>query len=329
MLGKLGRLKMASGTKDVSEYRELVTMLRMLRRGRRWDVLSLVVNRHVKPLELFDLFQRGRLDLAPTADHMRPLKLTVTRWLEGLDLKPSTRKQYDWTLSHFGTTDTTLGQVPVLLEQARTTALRDGKRSGFINLLSTVRQLLIWAVGERHALLEDVDRIHALRVERRKGNPQDPDSLRRIATSLQELGPMLWAFAMTGMRRDEYFKGRYQVKADRVLIHGTKTKAAERVVFLAYPITPRRCSYDHWRIRLAAVTGGEVRTHDLRYSFQRLSEDAGISYRRIRYYMGHSVQDVGELYGRGRGFTNYLRRDAELFRTELGAAPDIGLAVTG
>jgi hypothetical protein len=328
-LGKLGRYKAASGTDDVALYRDLVAMLRQLRRARQWDVLALVVQRQVAPLELYDAYVRGRLETLATADDLRPLAGTITRWLERLDRAASTAKQYTWLLGHFGDERATLADVPQLLEEARLAALRSGHRTRFNGLRVAVRQLLAWAVTAEHRLYRAVARIEPLRVERRQGNPQTVDALRALATALADLGPMAWALALTGMRRGEYFGRRFEVRADRLLVHGTKSKAAERTVPLAYPIAAPSCSYDHFADRVRAVSANALRVHDFRYTFTRWCEDAGIATARIRWYLGHASAggDVTMLYRTARGFTEYLGRDAERLRAFVGEPPRRALEV--
>lgn len=326
-LGKLGRMKRASGTTDPRLFTDVKTMIRMLRKSRRWEVLALLANGHVAPLELHDAFVRGELDELPSADDLRLLRGTVDRWLETLDRAPATAKQYRWLLAQLGSGSDTLAHVPTLLQRARQDALRSGKRTLFNNLASAVRMMLAWAVGDAHRLYMETARVEALRVERRKGNPQSLDDLRALATRLGNMGPMAWALALTGMRRGEYFGRRFEVLADRIAVHGTKSKAADRVVFLPYPVTaPLRC-YDHFRRVLSDVSGARVIPHDLRYTFKRWGEDAGIPERRLKWYMGHAVKDVSDLYSRGRGFTEYLVTDAGRMRDFLGERPAMGLEV--
>jgi hypothetical protein len=50
----------------------------------------------------------------------------------------------------------------------------------------------------------------------------------------------------------------------------------------------------------------------------RWCEDAGVPELRIRYYAGHAVKDVSELYRRGRGFAEHLAADARRIREWLG-----------
>lgn len=320
-LGKLGRYKAASGTDDLRLFQDVKAMIRVLRKNRRWDVLALLVNRHIRPLELHDAFIRGDLNDLPSPDDLRSLQSTADRWVAQLDRKPTTRKQYRWHIAQLG--EGSLGQLPLLLEKARTQALKTGKKSKFNDLCSAVRGMLAWAVKPSHALYQRVEEIEALRVKRRKGNPQTPDEVTAIATAMGDLGSICWDLSVTGMRRGEYFPEIYEVKPDRILIHGTKTENAERVVFKAYPITGPRCGYGHFRKVLSRVTAERVITHDFRYTFMRWCGQAGIEWPRIKWYAGHSVKDVTESYFRGRGFADELGPDAGRFRGFLGESPTL------
>lgn len=327
-LGKLGRFKAASGTTDPSLFRDVVGTIRSLRAARQWDLLSLLVNRQVHPLELHRAVIQQRVGVLPTPEDLLPIGPVAERWLANLDRATSTRRQYTWRLAHFGAPGARLADVPQLLEAARAQAIGDGKRVAFNGLRITVRRLMDDMLGLDHQLTRRAHAIRPLRATHRLGNPQSVDEVRALTMQLGPYGPSFWALCLTGMRQAEYFRRRYEVKPECIVIHGTKTHAAERVVPRVYPISDPIVGYDRFRQVLADVTRA-VRVHDTRYTFTRWCDDAGVPTPRLSWYLGHAAPDVTARYGRGRGFVEYLTADAEKLRGFLGDAPVKGLAIVG
>lgn len=326
-LGKLGRLKRASGTADATVYRDVVMTLRRLRRDGAWDLLALVYNRLVTPLELCQSVWQQRTDELPSAEDARPLTTVIAHWTASLDRVPRTVADYRQMLLRLTTADARLSDLPTLLARARAQAMHTGRRSTFNHLWSAARTMLLHELGPEHRLTKAVRRIEALRVDRRKGNPQSPNQVRAIAGQMGRHAPALWALCLTGMRRGEYFNRRFTVLPDRVAIRGTKTATAVREIPKAYPVSAPTCRFRAFGRHLAEASGETVRIHDLRYTWMRWCEEAGIPEVRIRWYAGHAVKDVSELYRRGRGFTEHLVQDAERLRTWLGEPPSLQLEV--
>jgi hypothetical protein len=320
-LGKLGRLKRASGTSDLVIFRDVRTTLVRLRRERRWDLLALVVNRLVTPLGLCEAIWGGRQDELPTGAEAQPLRQVVDRWIAGLDRAPVTRREYERMLLRVATERARLADVPLILARERALAMRTGKRAAFNRLYAALRTLLRHVVGPDHRLLREVQRVEWLRESPRQGNPQSVDAVRSLAGKLGRHAPTLWALCLTGMRRGEYFGRRFTVLPDRIAIRGTKTRAAAREVPRPYPVESPTCEYRWFKGLLSEASGGAVRVHDLRYTYQRWLEEAGVPEVRIKCYAGHAVRDVSELYRRGRGFAEHLAGDAEKLRAWFGSPP--------
>lgn len=326
-LGKYGRFNRATGTKDQEKAKDITATLRRLARERRYDLLGPMVQGIVTPLELHEAIWRQRADQLPTIENVWPLHRMARRWVEQLDRADRTRDEYERVLLALGDDDTKLEHVPGLLAEARSAAMKSGKRPTFNRLHSAVSMLFQSLLGEQHALTGAIARVERLTEDRREGNPQSLAQVHAIVQGLGEHGANCWPLSLTGMRTDEYFQRRYRPVADAAEILGTKSKAAKRAVPLAYPITAPTCSADHFRHRLHTLTDGEVRPHDLRYTFMRWAENAGIPDLRIRWYAGHAVKSVSELYRRGRGFQEFLREDAERLRAYFGEPPASGLRV--
>lgn len=326
-LGKLGRYKAASGTKDPELFRDVVRTIRILRDEYppRYDVLALLVRGELAPLDLHHAYTHGELATLPTSDERRPLIEVVRRWIRTLDRATRTVDGYEELLLGLG--EIALLELPARLADRRAAALESGKRRSFNLLLTAARMLVKGTLGARHRLYEAIERVEALRVERRQGNPQTVAQIRALAAALGDHGDAVWALALSGMRRGEYFGGRWRLLEDRIAITGTKTAAAVREAPRIYPIAAPSCKADTLNHLVSEATNSQVRLHDLRYTYMRWLEEAGVAALRINWYAGHTVRNVGELYRRGRGFAEHLAKDAERVREWLGDPPKIGLAV--
>jgi hypothetical protein len=325
-LGKLGRYKAASGTDDVALYRDLVAMLRQLRRARQWDVLALVVQRHMRPLDLYDAYARGELEDLPSPEQVQPIGRAVTRWLRNADVSDRTRHDYAARLTF--APDAQIRRLPELLNGARGEAIRSGKRQTFNNQLTAARAFIRDVFGRHAKLLEAFPQ--ALDVTHREGNPQEPGQIRALAQQLP-YPDELWALCLTGMRQSEYW-GTWEALTDRVQIAGVKGRHGQplpRVVPLVYRPARPRVAYSTFYKALVRDSGGALNVHDLRKTAQRWWEDAGVPDWRISLYAGHARgrQSLATIYRKPRDLTRLLVEDADRLRAWLGEPPSAGLRV--
>ena len=327
-LGKLGRYKQASGTADREEFAALNGMLTRLKRDRRWDVLALLVQRVVTPLELYDAFYRGELNALPTADELRALPRAVETWLERADLAPLSRANYEKRLVYPSGSKVT--ELPALLRAARDEALRTGKLQRFNNHLSAARAFVRDTFEPEHRLRKALAALTPFDVTHRPGNPQEPDQVRILARDFP-YADELWALCLTGMRESEYW-GSWEVLSDRIQIAGAKGRRGQslpRVVPLVYrPARPRRACSTFYKA-LVRASDKALNVHDLRKTAQRWWEDAGVPDWRVSLYAGHARgrKSLETIYRKPRDLTRLLVEDAERIRTWLGDPPQVGLRV--
>lgn len=318
-LGRLGRVKRASGTTDLNVFADLKVTIKRLRTDRRWDLLALIANGHVTPLELCEAVWNAKLGELPTAEDAQPLKRLVEIYVAGLDLNPRTVAERTRNLEKLAGTGATVAALPRLLETARRAALKAGTRSMFNHVLSDARMLVETMLGPDHPVTKAVFRVEELNVEKRDGNPQTPEQVQALAMKLGRHGHMVWSLCLSGMRVREYLSRRWTNEADRITIAGSKTKAGKnRVAPLAYPLTQPTVQYRRFKQLVHDASEGTVTCHDFRYTWMRWLGDAGVDRDRIRWYAGHQVVDVNEMYRRGRGFHAHLGPDGEALRTWLG-----------
>ena len=332
--GKVGRVKVASGTTDPRVHRQLNDMVTRLKVERRWDLLALLQRGLVAPLELFDALGRGTLAQLPTADDVRPFASAVARWLPELDVSPLTREQYQGDLERFGKArpTATLAEIPSMLRAARATALQQDKRTTFNHTRAALFSFLRDVLGSEHRITKEARQVNQLKTTPRPGNPLTPEQVRAFAVVLGKHASTLWSLALTGMRRGEYWGERkWAVGLDRVDVFGTKSKAARRTVPLVFPIYPPTIGYWRFLRILQQATNGAVNVHDLRKTFASWCESSAIPQWRIDFYMGHArPSDLARLYQMPRDMTPILREDAERLRGWLGdEPPQVKLTATG
>jgi len=124
------------------------------------------------------------------------------------------------------------------------------------------------------------------------------------------------------MRPCEYWQeygASWEELEEWIVIHGTKTRGADRPVPLVFAAKPMRAK----RVfGLALHKQGLITPYDLRRCYARWCEDAGISRTRIRLYMGHREQDMTDTYqGYEKGLEEHLVSDAGLLKDYVGKIP--------
>ncbi len=324
--GKLGRIKLASGTTDPDVFDELNAMITRLKRDRRWDLLGLLAQRLVSPLDLADAVYRGQTGTLPAPEELRPVSRAVATWLETADLSPRTKDDYAVRLTVAPTV--TIAKLPDVLRADRAAAIASGKRSTFNNRLDAARSFLRDVVTPMHRLYLALPA--PLELTRREGNPQEPERIRALALGWQH-ADILWALCLTAMRQSEYW-GTWEVLSDRITIQGAKGRLGApmpRVVPLVYRPARPAVAYSTFFHQLSERTDGQVNVHDLRKTAQRWWEDAGVLDWRISLYAGHAKgrKSLATIYRKPRDLTRLLQEDADRIRTWLGDPPQIGLRV--
>lgn len=337
MCGKLGRLKVASGTMDPEEFDALNGMITKLKKDRRWDLLGLLVRpgedlpAPVTPLELLDAVYRGELAALPSAEELRALRPAIERWLPIADIAETTRTGYEQSLLKLVPEGAKIVELPGLLRDQRVRAIAAGRRPTFNRLLMAARSFAA-TFGDEHKLCRAVRAILPLEESPREGNPQEPDEIRALAQRFK-WADELWALCLTGMRRLEYWGAhRWEVTSDRVKIAGAKGRRGQplpRVAPLIYRPAAPRVGYSGFYHDLQDATGKTLNVHDLRKTYQRWLEDAGVPDWRIALYAGHAKgrQMLATIYRKPRDLTRLLVEDGELVRTWLGDPPVAGLRV--
>lgn len=311
----VGRLKRASGTNDPKLHRLLDGMLLTLKQAGRVDILRAIHSGALTPLEVWACFRLGELERLPTAETMKGLKDALETWARTAEAgtwhKASRRYAVAAILRQTRKGATLADLAPAVRAYkavAKGPAMFNRTRAA---ALAFVRDTL----GRSHPIYGQILDVTVRKEARRAGRPLAVEEVAALADQLGELGPCLWAMAVTGMGPGEYW-GRWTVKPDRVLIYGTKRAGRVRAVPRVADVAAPRGSADGFRHALAKVSP-TVKPYDLRRTFANWMEEAGIPRTRRRMYLGHGIKDVTDLYER-TDVERFLAEDGEKLRAKVG-----------
>ena len=318
----VGRIKRASGTSDASVFKAMGRMVLALKDRGRVDLLRALRDGVLTPRELLDAYTRDDLTTLPTVKTGRPLIETWTAWVEKKDCSDAHKRSLAQSLRHLkAKQDTTIAELPGLVEAARE---RMTKHAQSFRLLRSAAQAFVKATLKRsHPLYAEVCAAEPLKIRaQRVKHPVTPDEMRAILKRMNESNEnaalVANTMALTGMRPNEMW-GKWSTRDDRVVIHGTKTKGAERAV--PYVIrtvyaTPE-ITYRAFRLALAEATDGHMTPYDLRRTYANWLEAAAIPRTRRRLYLGHGNSDVTDIY-EWHEVEKFLAEDAKKLRGFLG-----------
>ena len=333
----IGRIKRASGTTRPAVFKKMNRAVTQLADQGRVDILRALRDGTITVREFYDAFQRGETATLPTAKAGRPLIASWTAWVAKKDCGAAHKRSLAQSLRHLhANAETRIADIPDLLEAARD-RLRAHPQS--FRLARAACQAFIKATLKRsHPLYADVSAVEPLKIRpKRVKHPLTPDEMRDLVKRLWK-GPMDDKFAVTlddfaaaeiattmavtGMRVNEMW-GKWTVETDRVRIHGTKTRGAERIVprvpgLLSAP----KLSYRAFREALAEASDGQMTPYDLRRTYATWLEAAGVPRTRRRLYLGHGNQDVTDIY-EWHEVAKFLEEDAAKIRAFLGISHEI------
>jgi hypothetical protein len=316
----VGRIKRASGTTSQKVVDKINEILTELYDDGRIDLLRAIRDGHITLLEVRDAHRRRKLDALATGATVRPLIKAMRDWSEAMECSDKHRISLGTSIAYLeaASPKATINDAPRVVEGLRKTL--GGRHARSFNLArSAVLAFLRDTVKQSHPLWNAVRDVSPRKVVKRAPRPDlTPDWMREMFPNpgTDATDAIAWGMATTGMGAGESW-GRWDVRADRVRIFGTKREARVRDVPLTMvPLAPRlhhRTFEDHVRDR----TDRKVQPYDLRRCFARWMESAGITRARRIAYMGHAAGDITSLYERHE-ISAYLVADAEKMRAFVG-----------
>lgn len=326
----VGRINRRSGTLDPKVVRRIKAAARTLYQDGRLDLLRAVRDRHITWLELYDAYRSRTLDVLPVGNTVANLDTAMRAWIEASTARYSVKH-----VTSLGTSlgylvdrhaDARIADLPDLLESLRGTLGRTYPRS--FNLcrsaaLAFTRQTLkrTSAVYQGCAAVEPVPVI--------KHAPRHPITLARMrdlfpapdGPAADALDRIAWTMATTGMGLKDYW-GRWEIRADRLHISGTKRKGRDRDVPLVRTPDQPPLSRDRFEKLFRRRFAGVVTPYQLRRTYAQWMEEAGIPRTRRLLYMGHGTRDVTDLYERYQ-IEEFLGADAAKLRAFLAPAKKV------
>lgn len=318
----VGRIKRATGSLRPDVRKKQSKMLTALYEDGRLDLLRAIRDGDLTLAEVHYAYQRKALDQLPTADTVKPLATAMKAWIDSLVVGR------DASAKHVGSLETSrryferlspkasVADLPKLLDRLRDSLGTKHPRS--FNLAKAAASAFVrGTLKKSHPLWLAVQAVEVRKVGTgREHHPLSVEQMRNLFPhpETSAVDAIAWGLATTGMRPKEYW-GRWEVRADRVLVHGTKTTAAERVVPLlqrpAVPSMHRRTFENKVRERVPGIV-----VYDLRRTYANWLEAAGVPRTRRRLYLGHAAGDVTGLYELHE-VTAFLAEDAEKLRALL------------
>jgi hypothetical protein len=320
----LPTIRRATGTLDPKVFAQMVTMCDALYTQGRLDVLEAIARGRLRLLDVLNRWRQGREVALPAADVFPRLGDAWDGWAKKVAGKADRRAKQGTRRALKIPADATLAELPRLLAELRPRCARTQRT---FNLARAHAQAFLRdAVGRSHGLYAQVqDQRPYQRQARQRGQPHPVALIREVAAKMGPIaGPMAWTLAATGMGNKEYWEDGFEEATDRVLVHGEKRtgrggeegRALPRWTVLCQP----RLGEKAFRAALDEASTGKVMVYDLRRSFQRWMEEAGVIEINRDAYMGHGPRTMGQLYGWGE-LPGQLEADAEKLKEYAGEAP--------
>ena len=331
----VGRIAKASGTTDARVFDAYNDMLSALYMAGRLDILKQLRSSRtaggVTFAEVWDAYRpmRGRvadLNRLPSPATIRALIPAMQTWAEGREVSETHRRNLlrdIKQLAAHAAEGATVDQLPRVLERYRARARKEGHPRAFNMTRTTALAFLRGTVGRTSSLYIEVAESPMMKERRQQGNPMSPADARTFVAALPpQLGRMFWAMCVTGMRPVEYW-GAWEMRGDRIVIRNAKRKGMQvettREIPLLERITPPERAWSSlkhylWRSGTSRLT--KHTPYDARRTFAHWMEEAGIPRSRRRYYLGHGIKDVTDIYERNE-VTRFLASDARKLRAHV------------
>lgn len=327
----VGRIARATGVTTVAQRDRINRMLDVLFQDGRLDILRALRDGALEFLQVYDAYRRRALHELPVGDAAKPLAIDMKAWITSLIVPRDASKKHVESLEtsrrYFekaklkGRPVILVSDLPAVLEGLRESLGRKHPRS--FNLARAAALAYCRArLKASHPIYLQVAAVEVRKLDRLRKKREGllPVQMRGFFPNpgTDWLDDVAWSMATTGMHAEEFW-GEWNRLADRVHIEGTKRGGRRREVPLVMaPVVSkygRRKFEDDLRERTRAV-----QVYDLRRTFARWMESAGIPRTRRRLYMGHGTADTTDLYEHHE-VTAFLAEDALKLRVYLNLSP--------
>jgi integrase len=315
----VGTIRLASGTKTVAQLKRYNAMLTDLADAGRVDLLRAVRDRALTVADLFASWGRAKdRGALPTSGSIAPLAASFEKWLKSLNRSANHIATYRSAMKQIKPGKATVAELPGLLEAYRARAAAAGHPQMFRQARSAC---LAFLRRRDHALYSQIRDVEPLPIgESAPGHPQTVAQALAILAGLPApWGAYWWTMCLTGMGPREYFVTAWELEDAWVAVHGTKRASRNRRVPLIADQTYTRPEHGGtWKQYRAGLAAFGVTPYDARRTFATWCEDAGIPERRISMWLGHTRQNVTQLYTR-RELDGFLKADGAALSAWLAA----------
>jgi integrase len=332
MIPGVGRLKKVTGTHDPQINDAIPVMIDQLVSRQQLQPLRDVSAGKVTLLQLYDRWKEGDGKPLSMADEVLPALSTLRDWIAIYDkVNPKTRESYDNVanqLGKFATKNTTVADFPDLLKTYKKNCQKQKTARSFNIARNVLRSFLKNTMGKNSALYHAIEDIEPLNeTVKRKPVILSPAELRALTDKLPaKIGQMVWTLATTGMEVNTYFLNRFEVLADRVLVHGEKQahkdNRRDRIVPLVLDDLARPTVQLKAFRRAIRKVHKTVTVYDMRRCFAHWLYEAGINEVRIEQYGGWQAKEMARKYAKG-AIDKYIVEDAEKIRAYVEASKAI------
>jgi len=323
----VGRINRRSGTMDPKVVKRIKAAARTVYRDGRLDVLRAIRDRHVTWLEFYEAYQHHTLDTLPIGATVAKLETTMRDWID------ASTHYSEKHITSLGTSlgylltadrtakDATIADLPRLLDVLRETKGKKHPRS--FNLVRSAALAFTRSLLKRnHPVYQACAAVEVVKVK--KGAPRHPITLERMDElfpnpETDRLDMIAWTMATTGMSLKDYW-GRWEIRADRVHIYGTKRQGRDRDIPLVRRPDLPPITRDRFEKIFHKRFAGVITPYQLRRTYAQWMEEAGIPRTRRLLYMGHGVRDVTDLYERYQ-INEFLATDTAKLAAFLKSSP--------
>jgi hypothetical protein len=329
----IGRIARASGTDHPPTFKAINDMLTALAGVESLrPYLQAIYDGDLEPLVALHHYKRGTLASIPIGKGSSALLAAFREFTETHVVSDSYRDDLKTSLRHLeraARTDTPVASLPDVLRRVKKRMTETPV--AFHRLRAHCLSFAAETTGELSPLWTEIKRVRRFRGEegtrpkRKQRRGLTVAELDAVAGAFRDYSyrrgnsptmgmltgetqrGMLYALAFTGMRPVEYWqRGRNRWSdvsahvSPHVWVEGTKTVAAKRPTLRLIAPVPPGCGEQKFRALFTEATERALREglelYSLRYTFQKLCEDAGIPESRRRAYHGHGKKSVTEIY---------------------------------
>jgi len=321
----VGRIKRASGTNEKTTFKYINAMITTLQDLARFDILELIQHGDATPVEIYYLYRRQGVEHIPVGRALLPLRSSWEDWLARQPYPEKSKQDIGYTIAAIVAGDAAnelrVADLParleeVLAEKAATPRMCE-------KMKAHAQKFLKKFLRRSHPLYVEVQELDVATPKRkRKVTHMTPNEAKSFIASLRIGGPDAWTLCITGMLPDAEFavEGGWELKTDRVEIHGTKRAQRERVIPIFGAVTLPSVHPKTLQDTVRETSEGRITPKDFRNFFARWMREAGISSLNRKFYMGHGALTMTEHYEHGE-FPGQLAADAAKFRAFVGEAP--------